>query len=74
MSRTAVGMGRGDSRVSSNRLSAESLSRTLVPVRFAIVVKDEEPGLQIKVNGEWRDVPPRPGAFVCNLGDLLQRW
>ncbi|KAL3626410.1 hypothetical protein CASFOL_029959 [Castilleja foliolosa] len=28
--------------------------------------------LQIQQNGQWIDVVPTPGAFVINLGDLLQ--
>jgi isopenicillin N synthase-like dioxygenase len=32
-------------------------------------------GLQIeKPDGSWIDVPPVPGAFIINLGDLMQRW
>ncbi|CAN0512774.1 unnamed protein product, partial [Scytosiphon promiscuus] len=36
--------------------------------------QDDVPGLQVKLNGEWFDAPSRPGAFICNIGDLLQRW
>jgi isopenicillin N synthase-like dioxygenase len=32
-------------------------------------------GLQIFTpQDEWREVPPVPGAFVINIGDLMARW
>jgi isopenicillin N synthase-like dioxygenase len=32
-------------------------------------------GLQIYTpEGHWREVPPAPGAFVINIGDLMARW
>ncbi|WP_292329531.1 2OG-Fe(II) oxygenase family protein [Mesorhizobium sp.] len=32
-------------------------------------------GLQIVTpGGEWAEVPPVPGAFVINIGDLMARW
>ena len=32
-------------------------------------------GLEIFTQeGEWREVPPVPGAFVINIGDLMARW
>ena len=32
-------------------------------------------GLQIeRPDGSWMDVPPIPGAFIINIGDLMQRW
>ncbi len=32
-------------------------------------------GLQVQTpQGDWRAVPPIPGAFVINIGDLMQRW
>jgi hypothetical protein len=34
---------------------------------------DDVPGLQIHVGGRWLDVPPLPGCFIVNLGDMLER-
>ena len=44
---------------------------------LTILAVDDAPGLQIQTDAakdEWRDVPPVPGAFVCNVGDLCERW
>eukprot|EP00752_Nemacystus_decipiens_P014679 g13075.t1 len=41
---------------------------------MTLLSTDEVPGLQVRLDGEWLDVPPRKGAFICNLGDMLQRW
>ncbi|HYQ15018.1 MAG TPA: 2OG-Fe(II) oxygenase family protein [Polyangiaceae bacterium] len=33
------------------------------------------PGLEVMNGaGEWVDAPPRPGAFVVNIGDTLEMW
>jgi len=40
-----------------------------------ILLPENVPGLQaLDRRGEWVDVTAPPGAFVCNLGDLMQRW
>ncbi len=32
-------------------------------------------GLEVQMaDGHWQAVPPMPGAFVINIGDLMQRW
>ncbi len=41
---------------------------------LTVLATDTVPGLQIFHAGAWRDVPPRPGCFVVNVGDLLHRW
>ncbi len=42
---------------------------------LTILLPDEVPGLQVLSRaGEWIDVTPPPGAFVCNIGDLMQHW
>lgn len=42
---------------------------------LTILRLDAEPGLQVEHRpGEWSDVDAPDGAFVVNLGDLMQRW
>lgn len=39
------------------------------------ILKPTAPGLEVlNGTGEWVDVPPRQGAFVLNIGDILQTW
>lgn len=39
------------------------------------LLKPTAPGLEIlNGDGEWIDVPPIPGTFVVNVGDLLELW
>lgn len=41
-----------------------------------LLATDGVSGLQVQGRGrdQWIDVPPLPGAFVCNIGDCLMRW
>jgi len=40
-----------------------------------VLYADPVPGLEIVgPDGEWHGVLPPPGAFLCNLGDLLAQW
>lgn len=41
---------------------------------FTILAQGDVPGLQVEKNGEWIEVPPRPGTFVINIGDMMARW
>ncbi|MGI9334692.1 MAG: 2OG-Fe(II) oxygenase family protein, partial [Gammaproteobacteria bacterium] len=36
---------------------------------------DDIGGLELQLlDGDWVAVPPIPGTFVVNVGDLLERW
>ena len=42
---------------------------------LTVLCQDEVGGLQLRLpRGEWVAVPPIPGTFVVNVGDLLERW
>jgi isopenicillin N synthase-like dioxygenase len=42
---------------------------------LTILQRDETPGgLEVLSEGRWLPVPDLPGAFVVNLGDLMQDW
>ena len=42
---------------------------------LTVLCQDEVGGLEIQHrNGEWAAMPPIPGTFVVNIGDLLERW
>ena len=40
---------------------------------LTILSQDDIGGLQIRYGDRWLDVPPIHGAFVCNIGDMLER-
>ncbi|HWO00464.1 MAG TPA: 2OG-Fe(II) oxygenase family protein, partial [Blastocatellia bacterium] len=40
---------------------------------LTILKQDAAGGLQVKSRSGWVDAPPVPGAFVCNIGDMLDR-
>ena len=42
---------------------------------ITLLLNDANGGLHVQsAIGEWIDAPPRPGALIINVGDLLTRW
>lgn len=40
---------------------------------LTILKQDDTGGLQVKSGGRWTEAPPIRGAFLCNIGDMLDR-
>lgn len=40
---------------------------------LTILRQDDVGGLEVRTSDGWTGVPPVPGSFVCNLGDMLER-
>ena len=40
---------------------------------LTLLAQDETGGLEVRVGSEWVSVSPVADAFVCNLGDMLER-
>lgn len=38
---------------------------------LTLLAQDTHGGLQVRTPGGWVAAPPLPGAFVCNIGDML---
>jgi isopenicillin N synthase-like dioxygenase len=53
-------------------LSAGAWASTPTTGLLTILKQDATGGLQIKHRDRWIDVPPVPGSFVCNVGDVLE--
>ena len=42
---------------------------------LTVLAQDDTGGLEIRdPSGAWIAAPPRPGTFIVNLGDMMQRW
>ena len=42
---------------------------------ITLLLNDANGGLHVQsASGDWIDAPPRPGALIINVGDLLTRW
>jgi isopenicillin N synthase-like dioxygenase len=41
---------------------------------LTLLLQDEQPGLEVLHDGEWRLVEPRADALVVNIGDIVQVW
>jgi isopenicillin N synthase-like dioxygenase len=40
---------------------------------LTLLAQDDNGGLAVRTSRGWIEAPPIPGAFVCNIGDMLDR-
>lgn len=40
---------------------------------LTVLHQDDTGGLEVRDGDTWRAVPPVPGSFVCNIGDMLEK-
>lgn len=41
---------------------------------FTVLAQDNVGGLQVQQGDAWIEVPPIEGAYVINIGDMMERW
>jgi isopenicillin N synthase-like dioxygenase len=41
---------------------------------LTVLIQNEQPGLQVCIDGRWTLVEPLPEALVINIGDIVQVW
>jgi isopenicillin N synthase-like dioxygenase len=41
---------------------------------LTVLLTDDVGGLQVQVGNDWVNVPPVPGTFVINIGEIMARW
>ncbi len=41
---------------------------------LTILLADDVPGLQVRHDGGWVDVPVAPGSLIINIGDMMATW
>jgi isopenicillin N synthase-like dioxygenase len=41
---------------------------------LTLLLQDQQAGLEVYRDGRWYLVEPKPGAFVINIGDIVQVW
>src|SRR5208337_2509415 len=62
---------KNDLRVSDNNLGIGSHT----DYECFTLLHSTRPGLQVvDVSGKWVEAPPVPGAYVVNIGDMLEAW
>lgn len=56
----------------SSEVAAQGVGAHKDPGYLTLVMQDENSGLEVEFEQQWYKVAPRPGAFVVNIGELLE--